>query len=57
MTRALVAFLQRFGAYAFLVKSAVGRLQTQRLARMRGENRVPVFDDENEALRYLGVQG
>jgi hypothetical protein len=55
VTRLLESFVRRFTAHAFLVKSAVGRLQTQRLARARGEKHAPVFDDEHEALRYLSV--
>jgi hypothetical protein len=55
VTRLLVTFIQRFSAHAFLVKSAVGRLQTQRLARDRGETHPAVFDDETAALRHLGA--
>ncbi len=55
VTRLLVTFMQRFSAHAFLVKSAVGRLQTQRLARSRGEGAPSIFDDEAAALRHLGV--
>ena len=55
ITRALQAFTPRFGAHAMLVKSAVGRLQTHRLARERGEGSPPIFGDEVEALQYLGV--
>ena len=55
ITRALQAFTPRFGAHAMLVRSAVGRLQTHRLARERGEVSPPIFGDEAEALQYLGV--
>ncbi len=55
VTRLLVTFMQRFSAHAFLVKSAVGRLQTQRLARDRGDSHPAVFDDETAALRHLGA--
>jgi len=55
VTRTLQAFIGRFSAHAFLVQSAVGRLQTQRLARMRGAERPPVFDNERDALVHLGV--
>jgi hypothetical protein len=49
------AFTKRFAAHAFLVKSAVGRLQTNRLARVRGSAAPAIFDDEREALRFLGI--
>jgi hypothetical protein len=55
ITRLLEAFIKRFSAHAFLVRSAVGRLQTQRLARQRGNEHPLVFDDEEDALRHLGV--
>jgi hypothetical protein len=55
VTRTITAFIGRFAAHAFLVKSAVGRLQTQRLARDRGDAHPPVFDDETAALRHLRV--
>ncbi len=55
VTRLLEAFIKRFSAHAFLVRSAVGRLQTQRLARQRGNEHPLVFDDEEDALRHLGV--
>lgn len=49
----LDAFTARFVRHATLVKSAVGKLQTARLAQERGA--VPhVFADEAEALAYLG---
>ncbi len=54
ITRALVGFMPRFVAHAVLVKSAAGRLQSQRLARQRGDN-MAVFDEEADALRHLGV--
>lgn len=53
--RTIATFIGRFSAHAFLVKSAVGRLQTQRLARSRGDEHPSVFDDEQAALRHLGV--
>ena len=55
VTRLLEGFIKRFSAHAFVVKSAVGRLQTQRLARTRGDEHPLVFEDEEEALRHLGV--
>ena len=57
VTGLLETFVRRFSAHAFMVKSAVGRLQTQRLARTRGDAHPSVFDDERAALRYLGVPG
>jgi hypothetical protein len=57
VTALLATFMKRFSAHAFLVKSAVGRLQTQRLARTRGEAHPLIFDDEKDALRHLGVTG
>jgi hypothetical protein len=57
VTGLLETFVRRFSAHAFMVRSAVGRLQTQRLARTRGDAHPSVFDDERAALRYLGVPG
>lgn len=52
---ALSQLLKRFVRNATLVKTAVGKLQTTRLATQRGG--VPhVFDDERAALAYL-LQG
>jgi hypothetical protein len=51
--RALQAITGRFTAYAVLVKSAVGRLQAQRLAKPRRTSGPSVFGDEEEALSYL----
>jgi hypothetical protein len=42
-----------FPAVAVLVKTAAGRLHTQRLARERGSSGNNVFTDEGEALAYL----
>jgi hypothetical protein len=57
--QAIVATLQRllprFSAHAFLVKSAVGRLQLRRLAKRQGDTVQTVFDNEADALRYLRV--
>jgi hypothetical protein len=50
----LAQFMQGFAARAVLVKSAVGRLQVQRLARPY-EARPQVFDDEGKALQHLGL--
>ena len=57
VTGLLESFVGRFSTHAFMVKSAVGRLQTQRLARTRGEAHPSVFDDERAALRFLGIPG
>ncbi|HEY1690940.1 MAG TPA: hypothetical protein VGG39_02190 [Polyangiaceae bacterium] len=49
----LDAFTARFARHATLVRTAVGKLQTARLAHERGA--VPhAFGDEAEALAYLG---
>jgi hypothetical protein len=46
---------KRFGKVATLVRTAVGKLQTARLAHARGVEDAHVFGDEGEALAYLGV--
>jgi hypothetical protein len=43
--------VRNFSRVAFLVRSAVGKLQVRRLAR--GGSNSNVFFDEDEALRYL----
>jgi hypothetical protein len=43
--------VRNFSRVAFLVRSAVGKLQVRRLARGGGNSNV--FFDEEEALRYL----
>ncbi|HEX4475459.1 MAG TPA: hypothetical protein VH142_10310 [Polyangiaceae bacterium] len=53
VTEAVTAMLPRFTAHAFLVKSAVGRLQVLRLAKSRGDGAMTVFVDEHEALEWL----
>jgi hypothetical protein len=53
--RLFATFIMRFTAHAFLVKSAAGRLQTQRMAKERGGGDAAVFDEEKAALRHLGV--
>jgi hypothetical protein len=51
---ALDQLVKRFTKHATLVRTAVGKLQTVRLAGERGA--VPhVFEHESEALAYLGV--
>lgn len=57
VTRALSGLVSRFRAHAFLVKSAVGKLQARRLATSRGDTPDSVFSDEAEALSHLGVGG
>jgi hypothetical protein len=52
----LPGFLKRFSKHATLVKTAVGKLQTERLARVRGVA-AHSFDDERAALEYLGIRG
>jgi hypothetical protein len=51
---ALETFLRLFGKHATLVRTAVGKLQTARLARERGTE-ARAFDDEAQALAYLGI--
>jgi hypothetical protein len=46
----------KFTAHAILLKSAVGRLQTQRLSRERGAPTSPMFSTEEEALAHLGIR-
>jgi len=48
----LQAFARRFGGMATLVRTAVGKLQTARLAKERGAE-ANVFDDEAAALAFL----
>jgi hypothetical protein len=48
--------MQGFARVAVLVKSAVGRLQVRRHAANDGIANL-VTQDEDEALRYLGVRG
>jgi hypothetical protein len=55
INRAIEGVWRRFGKVATLVQTAVGKLQTVRLAHERGVDRPRVFDDEQEALAYLGV--
>jgi hypothetical protein len=49
----LDTFTARFARHATLVKTAVGKLQTARLAHERGAVS-HAFGDEGEALAYLG---
>jgi hypothetical protein len=51
---AIDAFVAKFVKHATLVRTAVGRLQTVRLAQERGAE-PHVFDDEAAALAYLGA--
>lgn len=44
-----------FAASAVLVKSAVGRMQVERMSRERGGIAPTVFTDEAEAYRALGI--
>jgi hypothetical protein len=53
ITRALRAILPHFVRNAVLVKSAVGRLQAQRMAKSRGDGELAVFVSEKEALDHL----
>jgi hypothetical protein len=51
--QALQAIVPRFSAHAVLVKSAVGRLQAQRMAKSRSDDTLKVFANEPEALEHL----
>jgi hypothetical protein len=57
INRAIEQVWKRFAKVATLVQTAVGKLQTVRLAHERGVDRPRIFDDEHEALAYLGVVG
>jgi hypothetical protein len=50
----LATLLPRFSGMSVLVKTAVGKLQTARLAAERGET-AHVYDDEAQALAHLGM--
>lgn len=52
MHRHRARLLGRFRTIAVLVSTAVGRLQTSRLAREEGRT-LPTFMDEGEALAFL----
>ena len=52
MLPAIGSLLSRFARSAMLVKTAVGRLQLQRLGRETSIS-LTVFQDEQEALRFL----
>jgi hypothetical protein len=56
VTKAISEFLPGFRAHAFLVRSAVGRLQVRRLATSRGDSPSSVFSSEPEALAHLGLR-
>jgi hypothetical protein len=51
---AIGSFTRRFDKIATLVRTAVGKLQTARLAHERGVE-ANSFDDERAALAFLGV--
>jgi hypothetical protein len=51
---ALQGLTRRFAKVATLVRTAVGKLQTARLAKERGGD-AHAFDDEGAALAYLEV--
>jgi hypothetical protein len=55
INRVIEEVWKRFGKVATLVRTAVGKLQTVRLAQERGVEKPYVFADEQEALAYLGV--
>lgn len=49
------ALITSFSGIAFIVQSAVGRLQTQRMARANAVSAPIVCATEAEALRHLGI--
>lgn len=51
--RILKELTGRFKCHATLVRSMVGRLQVQRMARQRGDAGSPVFSDEREAIELV----
>lgn len=53
--RAVDGLVKRFAKVATIVRTAVGRLQTARLAHERGVDHPHIFDDEAAALAYLGA--
>jgi hypothetical protein len=54
--RATAEFVTRFSRVATLMRTAVGKLQVARLAHERGAEKPHVFDDEHQALLYLGIE-
>jgi hypothetical protein len=56
VVQALRVLAGQFPARATLVRTAVGRLQSQRLARTRDDDSVHVFTSEAEALAYLSAR-
>jgi hypothetical protein len=55
-SRALGSFLPTFKAHAVLMKTAVGRLQAQRMTGPERSDRLSIFTSEPEALAHLGVK-
>jgi hypothetical protein len=55
-SKALTGFVPTFRAHAVLMRTAVGRLQAQRMARRDGATPTHVFTTEAEALAHLGVK-
>lgn len=49
----LTELTSHFKRHATLVRSMVGRLQVQRMARKRGDRGSPVFSDEQAAIDYV----
>jgi hypothetical protein len=54
--RAFGTFLPKFDAHAVVARTAAGRLQAQRLERQHNTKEPGVFDNEAEALRFLGMR-
>jgi hypothetical protein len=53
----MAAFRARFERHAVLIKTAVGRLQLERIRRERAQNLGEIFDNEAEAFAYLAQPG
>ncbi|MEO8878178.1 MAG: hypothetical protein ABI461_21475 [Polyangiaceae bacterium] len=51
--RILTKLTGLFKRHATLVRSMVGRLQVQRMARTRGDDGSPIFSDEREAIAFV----
>ncbi|MEO8801232.1 MAG: hypothetical protein ABI551_25290 [Polyangiaceae bacterium] len=53
--RILTELTGRFKRHATLVRSMVGRLQVQRMARERGDAGSPIFSEEGEAIAFVSA--
>jgi hypothetical protein len=53
----MIAFRARFERHAVLIKTAVGRLQLERIRRERSQDMGEIFHNEAEAFTYLTEPG